>query len=359
MKQIHLSKKAEKEEPIRVVESRGTRFYSIIQHEDGLQDEMWSCIDKNDLSCPNKEEFQKEAPLPKELHFPADDTNYNEETSPTPKTEKKQSKRFKRLRKWWWLILPFLCFVMIARDGIIATSCRRVLTPMEESTEYKYLVAQPKHPFARIVSTQSFTEIRDTVIKNVSLRLYLPHNAEMSLLLGPPNEKDTSIVYISQAADIRADNGEIVGAFVLKGEPKAWGLSKTGYCAIIDGEVTIGMEDNTPLFEKATAQEGYFFRQYPLVWNGKPQENAPRGRYTRRALCSRRGEIFMVESNKALTFKEFSTSLANLDIENAIYLVGSTAYGWAIDQDGKRHPIGNKHSYHPTKHTSYIVWRKK
>ena len=44
-----------------------------------------------------------------------------------------------------------------------------------------------------------------------------------------------------QAADIRADNGKIVGAFVLKGDPLSWGLSKRGYCGIIDGKLTVGV----------------------------------------------------------------------------------------------------------------------
>ena len=37
------------------------------------------------------------------------------------------------------------------------------------------------------------------------------------------DKEDKSVVYVAQAADVCADNG-IVGAFVLKGEPRAWGL---------------------------------------------------------------------------------------------------------------------------------------
>ena len=96
---------------------------------------------------------------------------------------------------------------------------------------------------------------------------------------------------------MRADNGGIVGAFVLKGEPKAWGLSKCGYCASIDGKVTIGVADNSPLFG------------------------------------------------------------------HAIYLVGSTAYGWAVDREGIAHEFGEDNFYtgrrRMPKNTSYIVWRRK
>ncbi len=62
----------------------------------------------------------------------------------------------------------------------------------------------------------------------------------MSLHIGRIDKTDTSIVYVAQAADVRADNGGIVGAFVLNGEPIAWGLSKKGFCASINGKVTVG-----------------------------------------------------------------------------------------------------------------------
>ena len=65
-----------------------------------------------------------------------------------------------------------------------------------------------------------FTEIRDTLINDIPIRIYIPHNAAMSLHIGRINKADTSIVYVAQAADIRADNGGIVGAFVLKGVPR-------------------------------------------------------------------------------------------------------------------------------------------
>ena len=110
-------------------------------------------------------------------------------------------------------------------------------------------------------------------IADIPIRMYIPHHAEMSLHLGRINRQDTTIVYVAQAADVRADNGGIVGAFVLCGEPKAWGLSKKGFCASIDGKVTVGVAANSPLFEQATERGGYFFRQYPLVDNGVPVFN--------------------------------------------------------------------------------------
>lgn len=209
---------------------------------------------------------------------------------------------------------------------------------------------------------RGFTEIRDTVINDIPLRIYIPHNAEMTLHVGALDKQDASIVFAAQAADIRRDNGKIVGAFVLKGDPLAWGLSKKGYCAVINGRITIGVADNSPLFEEATEKGGYFFRQYPLVDNGRLVENEPKNKSIRRAICDREGEIFMVESLSKESFHDFAQALVDLGADQAIYLVGSAAYGWAIDEHGERHEFGEDNYYtgrcRIPKYTNYVVWKK-
>lgn len=142
--------------------------------------------------------------------------------------------------------------------------------------------------------TDGFTERRDTVINDIPLAVFIPHNAVPELHVGRIDRADTTIVFVAQAADVRADNGGIVGAYVLNGKPLAWGLSKRGYCALIDGSVTVGVADNSPLFERATECGGSFFRQYALVENGRLVENVPKNKSVRRALCDRRGEIMVV-----------------------------------------------------------------
>ena len=212
-------------------------------------------------------------------------------------------------------------------------------------------------------SAPGFIEIQDTVINDIPIRLFIPHNAEMSLHIGLVDKTDTTIIYAAQAADIRADNGGIVGAFVLKGEPRAWGLSKKGFCASISGKVTIGVADNSPLFEEATEKGGYFFRQYPLVSNGKVVDNEVKGKSIRRGICDCQGRIFMVETLDNESFHDFSQALTDLGVEQAIYLVGASAHSWAVDKDGTTHYSGNDGyytgQYKLPENISYIVWKKK
>jgi hypothetical protein len=236
----------------------------------------------------------------------------------------------------------------------------------EPQTEVAELPSTPKpQSLGRDVDSlaQGFCEIRDTLINDIPLRIYIPHNAELSLHVGRMNKEDSTVVYTAQAADVRADNGAIVGAFVLAGEPKAWGLSKQGYCASINGKVTIGVADNTSLFEEATMHNGYFFRQYPLVKDGQVIDNEPKGKSIRRAICDRQGEIFMVETGSIESFHDFAQALADLGVDQAVYLVGSSAYGWAVDEAGTTHEFGEDNYYtgrhRMPKNTSYIVWRRK
>lgn len=211
--------------------------------------------------------------------------------------------------------------------------------------------------------TPGFVEIRDTLINDIPLKLYIPHNADLSLQIGETDKQDPAIIFSAQAADVRADNGAIVGAFVLKGEPLSWGLSKKGFCAVIDDKITIGMAENSPLFEEATEKGGYFFRQYPLVNNGALVENEPKGKSIRRAICEQKGAFFMVESGSKESYHDFAQALVDLGVDQAISLVGSSAYGWAIDQEGQSHEFGlpsTRTLYSKSKYQiSHVVWRRR
>lgn len=209
-----------------------------------------------------------------------------------------------------------------------------------------------------IKTDASFTEKRDTIINDVQLALYIPHNTTPELTLGVPDRNDKSIILAAQAADIRRDNRKILGAFVLKGEPLAWGLSKKGFCAIIDSTVTVGYSENSPLFEEAVEKGGYFFRQFALVDNGRLVENDLDNKTMRKALCSRAGQIFVAVSETDESMHDFAQALVDLNVDNAIYLVGShSSFGWFIDENGEKTlfaPDVHRGTY---KNENYIIWR--
>lgn len=205
-----------------------------------------------------------------------------------------------------------------------------------------------------------YVEIVDTTINDVVLTIYLPNNATPVLCVGNPSaELRAKGVLAFQAADIRADNRKILGAFVLKGEPLAWGLSKKGFVAIINGKVTVGVSENSPLFEEATEKGGYFFRQYPLVDKGILCESELKGKTMRKAICDRAGQVFCVVSETDESMHDFAQALIDLGVNNAVYLVGSHySFGWCRHDLGSEPSLFAEDEHKPMyKNESYIIWK--
>lgn len=203
---------------------------------------------------------------------------------------------------------------------------------------------------------KGFVAISDTVVNHALLSIFRPVNAVPSLHVGTDVLGDSTAVLVVQAADVRSDNGGIVGAYVKGGELLSKGQAKSGFCAIIGGKLTIGVADSTPFLEQALETDGDFFRQYPLVVAKQIVENKPKGRALRKALAELNGEPVIVMSREKMSFHDFSQSLVDLGATNAIYLVGSSAYGFAIAADGKRTEFGSQQPGAP-ENTNYLVWR--
>ena len=117
------------------------------------------------------------------------------------------------------------------------------------------------------------------------------------------------------------------------------------------------MADNSPLFEKATDENGDFFRQYPLVDNGKLVESELKSKAIRRALCEVEGHVVVVETQTIESMHDFAQALVDIGTTNAIYLVGSSAMGRSMDAAGNGTKMG---LWDPRKikNISFIVWAK-
>lgn len=206
------------------------------------------------------------------------------------------------------------------------------------------------------VKTLAFTIKTDTIVDGIGLSVLTPNNATPVLEIGNECTNDTTIILMAQAADVRGDNGGIVGSFVVNGELVSKGEAKAGFCSIVNGKLTVGVADATPMFEQALMSNGYFFRQYPLVVGGQIVENKPKGKSIRKALVESDGKISVVVSRERLTFHDFSQALADVGVSNAIYLVGGDAYGRYVDAEGTSFTFGHEWDKN-IDNVNYIVWR--
>lgn len=203
---------------------------------------------------------------------------------------------------------------------------------------------------------KGYVEVRDTVVNGKGLTFLFPHNATPFLTIGEEALSDTTSVLVAQAADIRADNGKIAGTFVLNGDLISKGEAKAGFCAIVNDHISIGVADATPMLEQAIENNGYFFRQFPLVVGGQLIENRLKSSSLRKALVEYEGNIGIAMSSDKLTLHQFSEILIDAGVRNAIYIVGSTSPGRYRDISGNRIKFGKDEPVIP-QYTSFIVWK--
>lgn len=265
-------------------------------------------------------------------------------------------KKRRRSRKVFWWIVSLVLFVA----ALVVFFCWEVMRDTEELPIDKLYDRSIDVPLALDeephLTFTGYTEIVDTVVGGERLTLLIPRDAVPQLVVGPQAVADTTAVLLVQAADVRGDNGGIVGAYVLDGELLSRGQSKAGFCAIIDNNVILGVADSTPYLEQAIESGGDFFRQYPLVVGGLAVENRLALSSLRKALAQLDGQTVVVLGHRSQTLNEFAQTLTKLGVTNAIYLVGSTAYGFARDRAGFLLEFGEKVS-DPAPNTNYIVWQ--
>lgn len=268
------------------------------------------------------------------------------------------SKSKNRSVRWKWLIVAILALSVIAGFVFFILSKDKVEPDyyFEPETNTSQSISIPSSE-PEYAEERGHIAVTSDTINDVPLTVFIPHNAEMSLQLGLPDKSDTTIIYTAMAADIRKDNEQIVGDFVLSGNQLSRGVAKKGFCAIVDNAITIGVGDETPLLQQAIDNKGAFFRQYPLVHSGELIENRPKNKSIRRALGIRGEQVVMVQSQNIESFHDFSQALIDSGISDAIYLVGGNAYGW-YNKDNILHEFGKELPDVP-ENISYIVWRIK
>lgn len=270
-----------------------------------------------------------------------------------------QSVESPRKPTWWrWLLWTICILVWLILAFVVFYVLKGGSRPKHADTEAVVIESAPVAPTLD-KDEPADVLVSDTVINDVPLCILTPVNAVPELSLGIPDTTDESLVLGLQAADIRADNGGIVGAFVLKGELLSRGVAKKGFCAILDGKIQLGMAPSTPLFEETTNQDGYFFRQYPLVSNGRMVENKPKNKAVRHALCELEGRVVVVSSLDNESFHDFAQSLVDLGVQNAISLVGADAYGFFRTRETGFSSWGTDvHRWKDAENVNFVMWRK-
>ena len=231
-------------------------------------------------------------------------------------------------KKWMWLLPLFVVGVALALFFTL---------DKEETVDVKHFKTELKAPPLRQPEPEmtSGVEYETQVVNDVWLDVFkiLDMHAELSLDIS--EYADSTECFIVQAADIRKDNGKFVGDFVLNGEKLSSGKRKEGYCAIVDGRVTIGRSTDDEVMNHCMVNGGSFFRQYPLVADGVMQPSNVKGKSIRRALAQNEDGLYIVMTEERESVHNFSEALVDMGMKNAISLVGGNqAYMyWRQDEE--------------------------
>lgn len=257
----------------------------------------------------------------------------------------------------WLLLIPAIAVV-----GALAYLMYEHFNENNEVTT----VQQPKEieeqiPHKRdieLAATENRLNVIDTVINDIKVRLYIPpRDIKPKLRMGYNVINDTSDIILCLAAADAGINDKIIGAYIQDGEIQSTGLSKKGFCAIIEDSTVVGMSENSPMFEQAVNNKGSFFRQRALVDSGRIVENELRGRFLCRALCMKKRQILAAHCIDNCSLYDFSQLLQDLGIEQAISLQSAKdAKGWYHDNEGKCELIGNWESRKYPKSANFIIW---
>ena len=252
-------------------------------------------------------------------------------------------------KKWMW-ILPLL---------IAGIAMALFLTlDKEETVDVKHFKTELKAPLRKQPEPEmtSGVEYETQVVNDVWLYMFkiLDMHAELSLDIS--EYADSTECFIVQAADIRKDNGKFVGDFVLNGEKLSSGKRKEGYCAIVDGRITIGRGTDDEVMNHCMVNGGSFFRQYPLVVDGVMQSSNVKGKSIRRALAQNEDGLYIVMTEERESVHNFSEALVDMGMKNAISLVGGhKAYMYWMQDD----ECLESDDFEKVDNRNFIVFRRK
>jgi len=190
-------------------------------------------------------------------------------------------------------------------------------------------------------------------INDIPFTIITPEDCTPHLYIGKVDTTNLRILLCARAADIREDNNGIVSAFVLKGEPISRGISMKGFCAIISDTLSIGMDEETPLYERVVEHGGDFFRQYPLVHNCQMVESKLKNKAVRKALCIIGGQVSVFVSKGRESMHDFAQALQDYGVQEAIALEGGDSHFFARHDDGSIQWFGR---YYPKGDLNYIIF---
>lgn len=250
-----------------------------------------------------------------------------------------------RRRIWGWIVAAIIVALLLVIVALQLKSAQpektdiqeEVVLPTSATAEKNTQKLQEEAPKVSVKS--GVTELTDT-INDVQLKLYSMEGVHAELSLEEPAADDEEVYLYTNCADVRADNGKVVCAFVMKGELLSTGNNRSGYFAAVGDNTVIGVEYNDSIQNYVMENGGYFFRQFALVSAGQIGDIRLKGKVGRCALGMKDGKLFYIESVNRESMYDFAEALCDYGFTDAIYITGGKRHRYYRDEKGVKHEMG-------------------
>lgn len=211
-----------------------------------------------------------------------------------------------------WVTICVTCIIIIV--AIIACFYIWSLINKNASAKYNPTEAVSRTPSSRVQDEPRINMLYEEGVIDVPLRIIQPSNMTATLTRDMTALSDTL-------------NGKPLLAIQVQEEGKSDSQNEIGYCAIVDGRISIGKvdkDDDTRDF--CIAKGGSYFRQKPLVLDGVIYQNETIGKAVRRALAKEDDYVYIIESEKEESVDNFAKAIAALGVSDAICLPDSPSF---------------------------------
>ena len=191
---------------------------------------------------------------------------------------------------------------------------------------------------AKASTDKSQITLKPDSVLGVALNIYELQNVKAEMTLEEPDTADQNILMYTRTADY-ATMGHYIGSLVINGKELENSSARLGYCAVVDGNMVIGISRFDDVKDYAIDHKGSFFRQFILVSKGElPGQYYLHGKVERKALARTADDhICIVETAHRETLWDFADALREYGYVDAIYLTGGANSGFYRDVTGAGH----------------------
>ena len=137
----------------------------------------------------------------------------------------------------------------------------------------------------KVPSGKSEVVLKSDSVLGVALDMYELRHVKAEMTLEEPDTADRSVLFYTRTADYTS-TGKYLGSLVIGGKTLQDDVSRLGYCAVVGGNMVIGISRSDKVKDYVEEQKGAYFRQFMLVSNGElPRQFFLHGKVERRALA--------------------------------------------------------------------------